>query len=226
MEPPRLSFAEPVILAGGGVLTPEMLAAARRLAGPVIAADSAADALAGLGCRPDAVIGDLDSIADAAAWRRRGVPVHHLAEQDSTDFEKCLYSSTAPYYVAIGFTGRRVDHMLAVFHALLRYPEKPVLLLGEEEAMALAPPGQRLSLALEAGARVSVFPLLEVGCGPSTGLVWPLDGLTLAPGLQVGTSNRAAAARVEMVFDRPGALVMLEPRFLGALRAALVPQAG
>ncbi|MEM1300877.1 MAG: thiamine pyrophosphokinase [Pseudomonadota bacterium] len=145
----------------------------------------------------------------------------HLPEQDTTDFEKCLYATDAPLYVAAGFTGRRVDHMLAVFHAMLRRSEKRVVLLGEEEAMALVPPGRPFAMDLEVGAVVSFYPLLPARGTMSEGLEWSVDGLALAPGEAIGTSNRAVAPRVEVGFDAPGVLVLVARQCLGALIEAV-----
>ncbi|MEM6945992.1 MAG: thiamine diphosphokinase [Pseudomonadota bacterium] len=221
----RFRYARPVLLAGGGVLEPDMIEAAREVAirldpaglGAVIAADGAADRLSALGVRPDAIIGDMDSLTDPDAWASAGTEVLHLAEQDTTDFEKCLYSVEAPLYLAVGFTGRRTDHMLAVFHTLFARRAQRVVLIGEEEVIALSPPGERIALSLGRGARVSLFPLARVRCGPSAGLVWPTDGLTMAPGQAIGTSNRAAEDEVVLQFEDPGMLLMLERRALEAL---------
>ncbi len=144
-----------------------------------------------------------------------------LAEQDTTDFEKCLYATEAPFHVGVGFTGGRVDHFLAVLHGMLRRPDRTVLLLGEADAMALLPPGRGVGLHLEPGARVSVFPLRPVVGVRSRGLRWPVDGLRMAPGERVGTSNEAVAPRVELGFDGPGALLIVERRYLGELVRAL-----
>ncbi|MEM8760286.1 MAG: thiamine diphosphokinase [Pseudomonadota bacterium] len=225
----RLSYTQPVILAGGGMLDERMLERAREAAamahpegaGAVIAADGAADRLAALGQMPDAVIGDMDSLADPPAWAARGVEVIDLGEQDTTDFEKCLYSVAAPLYLAAGFTGRRHDHMLAVFHAMLRRAEQRVVLIAEEEAIALAPPGREIVLRPGIGGRVSIFPLRPVRCGPSSGLEWPVDGLVMAPGEAIGTSNRAVDATVRLRFYDPGALLLLEPSALVDLIAAV-----
>ncbi|MEM7499734.1 MAG: thiamine diphosphokinase [Pseudomonadota bacterium] len=229
----RLSYDRPVLLAGGGMLTADMLEAATDAAhaadrgGPaaLIAADGAADRLNVLGLRPDAVIGDLDSLADPAAWPAVGTEVIHLPEQESTDFEKCLYSVAAPLYLAAGFTGRRHDHMLAVFHAMLRRSDRRVVLIAEEEVIALAPPGRTLRLHPGEGGRVSIFPLLPVRCGPSHGLRWPVDGLRLAPGEAIGTSNRAVADEVTLTFEGQGALIMLERSAIGSLIDAIAPAA-
>ena len=215
----KLQFDHPVTVVGGGGLRPEDLKAAISLAPSVIAADGAANRLMDLGIAPAAVIGDMDSLNDPGSLpaESRIVPI---AEQDTTDFEKCLYATQAPLYLGVGFTARRVDHMLAVFHGMLARPEKRVVLLGEADAIALVPPcGIRLDM--RPGTRVSVFPLTPVRAVRSDGLEWPLDDLDLRVGRQVGTSNRAIAEQVEIVPDGPGLLLLVPPDYLPALARAV-----
>ena len=220
MKAAALSFEQPVCLVGGGALNREMLEQALRHAPALVAADGAADRLAEWGYRPRAVIGDMDSISDPDAWRDGETRFIHLPEQETTDFGKCLYATEAPFYVAVGFTGRRIDHMLAVFSAMLGAPEKIVVLVGEAEVAALVPP-RGVELALEQGAIVSLYPLAPVTGVRSEGLEWPIDGLAMQAGHRIGTSNRATQSRVELAFDRPGALLMLERRFLDTLIGAV-----
>jgi len=211
-----------VTIAGAGPLTPGPLGAALALAPHLIAADGGADALAALGHAPEAVVGDMDSLRDPDGWAARpGTRLVRLAEQDTTDFEKCLYATVAPLHLAVGFTGGRADHFLAVLHAMLARPAARVVLLDGAEAMALIPPGRALRLPVGTGTRVSLFPLAETTGTLSEGLAWPVTGLTLAPGRRIGTSNRAVAPEVAIGFDRAGALVMLPAAGLGALARAL-----
>jgi thiamine pyrophosphokinase len=216
-----LRFETAVTLVGAGALDRTMVEAARRLAPVLVAADSGADRLAEMRLSPRAIIGDMDSITDPDRWRTGPAHFVHLAEQDSTDFEKCLYATQAPAYLAVGFTGRRVDHTLAAFHTLLRYQEKRIVLVGEHEVGALAPPGATLRLAVTPGTRVSIYPLQPVTATHSSGLVWPIGGLAMAPGQRIGTSNRASQPVIEIAFDGPGALVMLETDALGSLASAI-----
>lgn len=215
-----LVFRRPVTLVGGGVLTRAMLDEALALAPELVAADGAADRLAGWGVSPAAVIGDMDSIADPERWRAMAQVVR-LTEQESTDFEKCLYATEAPFYLGTGFTGGRVDHLLAVFSTMLARPEKRVVLLGEADAIALAPAGRVLGIDLAAGARISVLPLAPVTGSHSRGLAWSVENLAMAPGMRTSSSNIATASRVELGFDAPGALVIVERRHLAALVRAL-----
>ena len=223
MDIPLYRSDRAVTLLGGGVLEPAMLEEARAIGPEIVAADGGADPLARLGLVPAAIIGDLDSVTDPEGWRAQGVPLHHVPEQDTTDFEKCLYSTEAPLYLATGFTGARLDHTLAVLHVLMRYPAKSVVLLGEADAVVMARPGEDLRLGLEAGARVSIFPLRAVRGARSAGLEWPIDGLEFEPGRMIGTSNRAVSDEVVLRFDGPGALLLLERRHLRALVAAIAP---
>ncbi|HET7409287.1 MAG TPA: thiamine diphosphokinase [Paracoccaceae bacterium] len=216
-----LVFRRPVTLVGAGVLTRDMLDEALALAPELVAADGGADRLAGWGLAPAAVIGDMDSVADPERWRGSS-RVLQLPEQDTTDFEKCLYATEAPFYIGAGFTGARVDHMLAVLHAMLARPGKPVVLLGEADAIALLPPGRVIGVDLAPGARVSLFPLAPVRGTHSAGLTWPVEGLEMAPGVRIGTSNIATGGRVELGFDAPGAVMIVERRHLAALIGALV----
>ena len=216
-----LVFRRPVTLVGAGALTRGMLDEALALAPELVAADSGADRLEAWGLAPAAVVGDMDSVADPDHWRAASRFLH-LSEQETTDFEKCLYATDAPFYLAAGFTGGRVDHLLSVLHAMLARPDKRVVLLGEADAIALLPPGRVVGVDLAPGARVSLFPLAPVRGTHSRGLTWPVEGLQMAPGSRIGTSNIATGPRVEIGFDAPGAVIIVDRRHLAALvRAAL-----
>ncbi len=221
----RLIFDQPVTLAGGGPFDHVMLKEALSVAPVLIAADGAADRLAGWGEIPRAVIGDMDSIADMAVWQSRPSEIVHFSEQDSTDFEKCLYATEAPFYVGTGFTGGRMDHTLAAFHVMLARRDKTVILLSEVEVIALLPDGVKIDVDVAPGALVSFFPLMPAKGVQSSGLRWPTDNLELAPGVMTSTSNQAIDGRVSVRFDGAGVLMFLERRYLKALIRAVAGKA-
>src|SRR5690606_30357215 len=143
-----------------------------------VAADSGADRLVAAGIPPHAVIGDFDSLSAAT---RAALPphlLHPVADQDTTDFDKALARIDAPVILALGFAGARMDHGLAVMNTLVRHWRRPCIVIGPRDIAFAAPP--QLTLHLRAGDAVSLFPLATV-TGTSTGLHWPLDGLTFAP---------------------------------------------
>ena len=206
------------LLAGGPVARADLRAALDR-APCLVAADGGADRALAAGLVPEAVIGDLDSIG-AAARARLSDRLHPIAEQDTTDFDKALRSIRAPFVVAVGALGGRLDHALAVLNALVRQPGPPCLLLGGGDAVFAAPAGRDLALRLRRGDRLSLFPLAPV-TGESRGLRWPLGGIGFAPAGRIGTSNVVDQPDVRLRLDAAGMLVILPRRRLDAALAAL-----
>ena len=204
------------LIAGGPVLARD-LRTAQALAPYLVAADGGADRALALGAVPAAVIGDLDSVSDSARARLADV-MHHIAEQDSTDFDKALRNIRAPFVLGLGLLGGQVDHELAALSVLVRRHRTRCLLVGAKDVVFAAPP--RLELAMQAGDRFSLYPMAPV-TGRSAGLHWPIDGLEFAPSVRGGTSNRALGpVRLEM--DAPGMLVILPRARLRVALAALV----
>ncbi len=191
-----------VTLVGGAPVAPEDLQWAAARAPRVIAADSGADTVILAGQTPEAVIGDLDSVSDRTRTSLPQGVLHHIADQDSTDFEKCLSLIDAPLIVGLGFLGARIDHTLAALSCLARNPA-PCILLGPSDVAFAAPAALRLDLA--PGTRVSLFPMRPTE-GRSEGLRWPIDGLRLDPSGRIGTSNEATGA---VYLEAEGLLVLL-----------------
>lgn len=204
----------PVTLVGAGAFRKDALDAALALAPRLVAADGGANKAVRSGHLPDHVIGDLDSVT---ARTRAAIPADrflHVAEQETTDFEKCLTRIEAPLILGLGFAGPRADHTLAAWNALVRHPSRRCLILTPRDVVFAAP--GRLALDLAPGTRVSLFPLAPVAA-EGRGLHWPVGGLDFRPDGRIGTSNRAEGP-VEMAFARPGMLVILP---LAALAAAI-----
>ena len=206
-----------VTLVGGGVLGADDLAEALALAPHLVAADGGAQAALDRGYAPRAVIGDLDSLSDAAQAQLGPDAVFPIREQDSTDFDKALRSITAPVVLGVGFLGGRLDHQLAAFNTLVTQVDPPCILIGEEEIILHVP--SHITLELKAGDVVSLFPMTRV-TGRSQGLEWPIDDLVLAPDGRVGTSNRATGP-VSLQMDGPGMLLIAPRRSLQAAMRAI-----
>jgi thiamine pyrophosphokinase len=210
-----------VTLIGGAPAGLRALRQALKLAPCLVAADGGADQALAAGVVPRAVIGDFDSIGAAA---RAAIPpgrLHHLADQDTTDFDKALRSVAAPFVLALGFAGARIDHGLAVFNALVRHAGRVCLVIGASDLVFLCPP--EITLRLRVGDRLSLFPMGPVS-GRSDGLRWPVAGIGFAPDGMIGTSNMVAAPEVRLAFDAPRMLVILPRGRLQAVLDALAPK--
>ena len=205
-----------VTVIGAGAAGPADLREALAVAPQLVAADGGADQALAQGHKPDWVIGDMDSISDNARQRIAADRIVAVAEQDSTDFAKCLTRIAAPFVMAVGFAGWRLDHTLAVLNTMVRLTQPPVILLTQADVVFAAPP--RLTLPLEPGTRVSLWPMGPAR-GSSTGLEWPIEGIDFAADRAVGTSNRATGP-VSLQLQGP-MLLMLPRKTLATVLGAL-----
>jgi len=194
MKQTIFSYDTPVILLGGGDINWPVLQHYVDLSFPIVAADGAANALETTAIVPDRIIGDLDSLTRPETWSER-TSLHHVTEQDSTDFEKCLYSIEAPLHIGFGFLGQRLDHSLAAIHVMAKYATTDnVLLVDMVDAIFVRT--NDVSLDLPVGSRISILPTGETTFLSSEGLAYPLDGLTLKPGTLISSSNKTVAPTV------------------------------
>ena len=218
---PVIEFNDVLVIVGGGSVDPAVLRELAAAGARLIAADGGAEGIAAAGLMPELIIGDLDSLDDPEAWARR-TRVIRIEEQATTDFEKALYSTRAPLTVAVGMTGRRFDHTLAALDVVTRRARERRIMLVDEHDVALALTGP-IRFAVAPGERVSVHPLAPVRFRSSEGLRYPLDGLTLAPGVLTGSSN-AAVDGPFAITPEPGSeapwLLILDGRHRAGLIAA------
>lgn len=206
-----------VTLVGAGQPLASDIEEALRLAPTLVAADGGATFCLDAGHVPDAVIGDFDSLNQGDRPRLGQSRLIHVAEQDSTDFEKCLRRIAAPFVLATGFTDARLDHTLAAMTTLARRIGPTAIIIAKDDIVFSA--NAEVVLDLPVGSRLSLFPMGQVQ-GESLGLEWPIDGLTLAPDGRIGTSNRVVGP-VHLSFDRPGCLVLVPRDALSAVFASL-----
>jgi len=213
-------FHGPMAIVGGGAVDPALLMELARRGVALVGADGGGDAIGDAGLVPQAIIGDLDSLRDRASWEAR-TRVIHIPEQVTTDFQKAIYSTSAPVTLALGMTGKRLDHTLAALSAVLQYAPTRKLLLVDEVDVVLAVTG---SIRFDAGVRerVSIHPLLPIRFSHSSGLFYPMDGLTLEPGGLIGTSNEGIGGIVEVVpaDETPWLLILGKERLWDLIRAS------
>ncbi len=222
-EPPLFQTDGTLLLIGGAPLDAALmrsLAAGR----PLVAADSGANTALEAGLVPDLVLGDLDSIEAIDAVRRRSRVVH-LQDQNSTDLEKALAHIEAPWIIGLGFLGARFDHSLAALHALAACTKtREIMLIGAHDAVLRVRGDFRCELPI--GLRFSIWPLARQTFRRSSGLRYPLDGLTMQAGSLIGTSNLTIAREIVIeAEDGPGYLVIVSIDVIDALLAAW-PEAG
>ena len=144
-----------------------------------------------------------------------------IGEQETTEFEKALYSTKAPVTIALGMTGKRFDHTLAALDAVTKYAKERIIILVDEADIAMALRGP-FSFEVAPRERVSVLPLAPLRFKRSVGLKYPLDDVRLAPGERTGTSNEAIEGpfRIEPEGRVRLWLLVLDRKYLFGLAAA------
>ena len=163
-----------------------------------LAADGGYDLAVSLGVKPDALIGDMDSLA--------GVPdpsipvIRHPVDKDWSDTELALdlaWRQGAQSTILFGGGGGRLDHLLAIRSLFQRSRTPDRWYTGTDEVIRIDRP---FSAVLPQGTVLSLFPLGIQTCrARTTGLKWPLDDLAWQAG-DCGLSNLSVA---EMITIQP-----------------------
>lgn len=162
----------------------------------LVCCDGALQVARAVGVTPDLVLGDLDSLGERGDLA--GAELLHLPEQETTDLEKACYTLLARGYssaLVLGARGRCADHDFAALSLCGRYSAR--LALSLEDAwgrLDLCRPGDWHALDAPAGATVSLLPWPQATGVRTTGLRWPLAGVTLAFGQRESISNEVVAA--------------------------------
>lgn len=197
---------DPVALVGGADLGPQDLNILQSYAPSFVGVDGGADHLLAAGIVPSAVIGDLDSISDATRLEYADL-LHHVPEQDTVDFEKAWSLVQAPLIFAVGFSGGRLDHTLAVLNVMGRFVDRPLILMGADDVAAIVPRGGITLDGLNIGSRLSVMPLATARVR-ETGLRWPVDNQVFDTLGFTSPSNAVADPVVTLSAEGPVLLVL------------------
>lgn len=217
METGNVQSQLAITLVGNGLFHADDLGESVARAPVIVAADGGANRCVSAGHLPSFVIGDLDSVTAETRASLPEAKFIEIAEQETTDFEKCLVRVEAPFILAVGFTGGRLDHAMTALSVLARRVGPPTVLMSSEDIVFAAP--THLSLDVAPGTRISLFPMFPV-TGSSKGLLWPIDDLKLAPDGQLSTSNEATGP-VQVAFDHPGCLMIMPRSCLDAVLQGL-----
>lgn len=186
----------------------------------VVCCDSALNVrrLRRLGVEPGAVVGDLDSISDAER-KSLGDKAVKVEEQDYNDLNKAFLwlrenCPEATEIQILGATGKSEAHALGNLSYLLFWEKqyaleasgiKVEMVSDYNTAFAVC---DSCELHIGEGRKVSFFaqdPSLRIS---TTGLRWPLDGLSFDYWFR-GTLNMAENDVVKLVFNHPGDVLVI-----------------
>jgi len=164
---------------------------ARRCA-MLVCADGGARHARSLGLIPDAVVGDMDSLARPLprSWAQTFFCCDF--DENASDFDKALdfvrRTGCRRVYVA-GLLGGRLDHSLVNLALARRFGARPELVIVDRGVAALLGPGRR-RLRCRRGELVSLLAANSAARVSISGVRYPLARAVLAAGSR-GLSNRA-----------------------------------
>ena len=171
--------------------------------------------------RPDAVVGDMDSLSEKTAERCRDIAVK-IDEQETNDQSKAFHYILEHFpdvdtIHILGATGKREDHTIGNLSLLMEYARE----MGRQDC------GRTVSVDIVSDWSTAFANTdtctLDVGEGRSVsiicpdnslnikseGLVWPTDNVVF-DNLWQTTLNRASADRISLTFSHPSiALIIL-----------------
>lgn len=197
---------------------------ALRKAEHLVCCDGAMEELEAWGLRrPDAIVGDLDSLHPALK-RRYSELLHPEAEQLTNDLSKALRFCRKTYpgerILILGAGGRREDHLLGNLAILAEQPDAE---LWTDYGRFLPCRGTS-EIAAETGDQLSLFSLDPAGRLSLEGVRWPLSEATLSR-LWEGTLNEVTESPVRLQCpEKDGTLVYLPWRELSRKDYCLPPQ--
>jgi thiamine pyrophosphokinase len=200
-----------VILADGECPSHDIPLMLFRSAAKVVACDGAWRTSVSLGRRPDAVVGDGDSLVgeDIVELKRLGIPIIKDPEQDTNDlckaFRYVMGATGAERICILGATGKREDHAIGnIFHLIDLASMNPNIFIVTDSGVfePILPPGKVWNDVTGGNAPISVFASHPDTVMESEGLKWPLNGVRF-DSLWRGTLNRIVASRFSIRTDRP-----------------------
>ena len=171
--------------------------------------------------RPDAVVGDMDSLSKKTAERFRDIAVK-IDEQETNDQSKAFHYILEHFpdvdtIHILGATGKREDHTIGNLSLLMEYAREmrrqdcgrtvSVDIVSDwSTAFAIT---DSCTLDVGEGRSVSIICPDNSLNIKSEGLVWPTDNVVF-DNLWQATLNRASADRISLTFSHPSiALIIL-----------------
>jgi thiamine pyrophosphokinase len=178
----------------------------------VLAADGGANHLARIGVRPNAVVGDLDSIRPGVrSWVGEERMVVR-ADQDFTDLHKTLEFAfeerNARQVIVLAATGGRLDHDLENLALLVRWASRGSLELRDERHRVV-PVIDETELATTPGQGISLMPVGRCERVFTRGLHWELRGEPLDLAGRTSVSNLSEGDRTAIRVEGGALLVFL-----------------
>jgi thiamine pyrophosphokinase len=182
----------------------------------LICADGAANSLKKRKFIPNIIIGDLDSAKKNTVkyFRKKGVQIRKIEEQETTDFEKALLYSIENNFkniLVFGASSKRQDHTLNNYSVLKRYC-KALNLKIIDSKFEIFFIDKSISFDYPEGKSISFMPMPFAGGITTSGLKYQLSNEDLELGIREGTLNISKRNSISIEFEK-GDLLLFKRHF-------------
>ena len=176
----------------------------------ILAADGGANYALAAGIRPDAVIGDLDSVSVHTRRMLKDVPFIEVKRQDNTDLEKGLDFARyfkVPNITIICAQGGRLDFTLSNFSSVFNYIDKANIVF-KTSTCDIYPLKKSKKFECKKGTKISLIPMGNTTNLTLKNLKYSLKNATFKIG-QTAVSNIALKNTFEVSFTKGQLLVIV-----------------
>jgi thiamine pyrophosphokinase len=176
----------------------------------IVCCDGGAENLVGYGLKPDAIIGDMDSLSDVLKdmFADR---IYVDSNQETNDLTKAVLWCCESGYTdldIIGAVGKRDDHTIGNISLLAEYA-KIVKVRMVTDTGVFMPFQSSCKVESSKGQQVSIFSISPATEITSSGLLYPLTNRKLNNWWE-GTLNEATGNSIELEFSGGSVLVFLK----------------
>ncbi|MGH2568473.1 MAG: thiamine diphosphokinase [Bacteroidota bacterium] len=198
-----------LILANGEPPKKSHLQSLLKQCGLFVCADGGANTALKLGLKPDAIVGDMDSIHTETRAKFQHIPMHEDSDDETTDLEKAIswtIKQKFEHIIVVGATGKRLDHNVGNLGVLAKfYPDAIIKLVDDTGELMYV--GREHSLEAPVHSVISLIPLTRCEGVTTKGLAYALDNESLELGVREGTSNVVVANPVVIKVKRGNLLI-------------------
>jgi thiamine pyrophosphokinase len=180
-----------LIFANGDPPKKHLLQSLVQKAAIIVCADGGANTALKFGLKPEAIVGDMDSIHAEALVRFRRVQMIEDHDENSTDLEKAILWTIKQRYTRIvvtGVTGKRLDHTIGNLGVLPKFHADASITFADDRG-ELSYVGSNVQIDSPKGTVVSLIPITRCEGVVTVGLEYTLDNEILELGSREGTSN-------------------------------------
>lgn len=178
----------------------------------IVCADGGANIAARFHIRPDAIVGDLDSLTPRNRKKFASAEILHRPSQYATDLEKALdycIAGRLTNVVIVGAAGKRFDHALSNVSIIRKYHTRLSIRCVDSYGEFFIVT-KSVFIDTVRGQIISLVPLGTCSGITTSGLMYELRNGTLEVGVREGQSNVAIAQRVGIRLTKGSLLVFRE----------------